>query len=437
MNHRPALLRIPVFAVLIVSVLPMSTGSFRGAPAAVPETEETYVPGEILVKFKAEIPAALRAAALVMNDSIAVGRISELDVYRVAIPAGASVEEKAAAFASNPGVLYAEPNYIGRAATIPNDTLFANQYALSNTGQAIGDVPGSPQGKIAADIKAPQGWEETRGDDSVTIAIVDSGVDLAHPDLAGKIAGPGKDFVNGDLDATDDHYHGTAVAGIAAADTDNAEGIAGVAWNARILPVKVLDDRATGPASRVAEGIIWAAEQGAQIINLSLVFSVSSQTLFDAVKYAFERDSVLVASVGNDGGAVKFPAAYAAYVLAVAGTDYNDIVSDKSSAGPEVDVAAPGIRILTTVPTWYYGPGSLPYRRFDGTSYAAPHASGLAALLKSQKPWLSAADIMDIIRFSADDINADTLPGIDESIGYGRINLEKALVPLKLENDIP
>jgi len=444
MTHRPAFLRIPVFAALIASVLPISAGPFRNSPsfsflgpASGPETDDPYVPGQILVKFKSDVPAAYRAATLVLNNSRAVGLISALDVYKVEIPAGASVEEKAAAFAGDPGVLFAEPNYIGRAAITPNDNLFKYQYALANTGQAIGDVPGSPQGKIDADIKAPQGWEESRGDDSVMIAIIDSGVDLTHPDLVGKIAGPGRDFVNDDFDATDDLYHGTAVAGIAAADTDNAEGIAGVDWNAMILPVKVLDDNGAGPVARVSEGIIWAAEQGAQVINISLGFNASSQTLLDAVKYAFNHGCILVASAGNDGGPVRFPAAFAAYVLAVAATDYNDEVWERSNAGPEVDVAAPGVDVLTTVPTWFYAPGLLPYRYMNGTSMAAPHVSGLAAILKSQKPWLSAAEIMEIIRLSADDVNGTTLPGIDESVGYGRINMEKALVPLKLENNVP
>lgn len=444
MTHQSAFLRIPGFAVLAAAILLMNAGPVRPAPsfsitgpASGEKPDLPYVPGEILVKFKPEVPDAYRAATLVLHDSRAVDLIPALEVYRVEIPAAASVEEKAAAFAGDPGVLFAEPNYIGRATTTPNDTLFNYQYALANTGQSIGDVPGSPQGKIGADIKAPQGWEGSRGDGSVMIAIIDSGVELTHPDLAGKIAGPGRDFVNDDYDATDDLYHGTAVAGIAAADTDNAEGIAGVAWNAMILPVKVLDDNGAGPVARVSEGIIWAAEQGAQVINISLGFNSASQTLLDAVKYAFNRGCVLVASAGNDNGPVKFPAAFAAYVLAVAATDYNDEVWERSNAGPEVDVAAPGVDILTTIPTWFFGLGPLPYRYMDGTSMAAPHVSGLAAILRGQKPWLSAAEIMEIIRLSADDVNSPTLPGIDDSIGYGRINMEKALVPLKLENNLP
>lgn len=402
MTQRPAILRLLAAGVLIAWVLPMSAGLVgdvrpkgSAGPASGFDPNGTYAPGEVLIKFRPEIPPAHRAAAMAVQRVRAIGRIAALDVYRVLLPEGTAVEEKAAALAADPRVLYAEPNYIGRASVTPNDNLFKYQYALSNIGQSIGDVPGSPQGKTGADIKATQGWEESRGDAAVTIAIVDSGVELTHPDLVGKIVGPGRDFVNDDYDASDDLYHGTAVAGIAAASTDNGEGIAGVGWNAMILPVKVLNDQGTGTVSQVADGIVWAAGQGAQVINLSLGFNDVSQVLFDAVAYASDQGCVLVAA------------------------------------------AAPGVSILTAVPTWFLGSGPLPYSRFDGTSMAAPHVSGLAAILKSLKPWLTAAQIREIIRLSADDVNAATLPGIDDSIGCGRINMAKALVPLKLEAGRP
>lgn len=408
---------------------PPRTGT---APSVVFDGDGAYVPGEILVKFRPTAAMAARAAALFSFNSRAVDRIPSLEVYRVRIPDGASVQETAAALAENPAVLFAEPNYIGHASATPNDNLFKYQYALSNTGQAIGDVPGSPQGKAGADIKATQGWEETVGDAFVTIAVLDSGVDMAHPDLVNKVDGPGKDFVNDDLDATDDYYHGTAVAGIAAAQADNNEGIAGVAWNARILPVKVLDSNGVGSADRVANGIRWAAEQGAQVINLSLGFDDMSLTLQTAVQYAFDRGCVLVAAVGNDSGLVEYPAAFSPYVLGVAATDYNDLVWSVSNTGSDVDVAAPGVDILSTVPTWFFGSSGLPYSRVNGTSMAVAHVSGLAAILLSQKPWLTPEQVMEIIRFTSDDINGESLPGKDAILGYGRINMEKALVPRRL-----
>ncbi|MHB8055591.1 MAG: S8 family serine peptidase [Candidatus Aminicenantales bacterium] len=444
MTHRLKVLRIPLLAVLAAALLtagdgsvrpPLSFPSLRPSSGAAPET--AFVPGQILVKFYPGVRFVGRIAAFASHNLRPIRKTAGLDVYTVRIPSGADVRKTAEELGGEPDVMYAEPNYICRADATPNDLLFKYQYALANTGQTIGDVPGSPQGKAEADIKAPQAWEETTGDDSVTIAILDSGVDLTHPDLAGKLAGPGRDFVNNDLDATDDYYHGTAVAGIAAAATDNDEGIAGVAWNAKILPVKVLDATGAGTADKVADGILWAVSQNARVINLSLGFDASSQTLLSAIQYAYEQGCVIVASVGNTGGDVRYPAAYDDYVLAVAATDYNDEVLSTSNKGDQVDVAAPGADVLATVPTWFLGASALPYALVNGTSIAAPHVAGLAALLKSQKPWLTPNAIKAIVELSADDVNFATLPGKDVSLGYGRINMEKALVPRPIIENIP
>jgi thermitase len=436
---QPAIFRkILTFSVLfITSFFLIDAGQIRKTARPAQGSAAEYAPGEILVKFKPDVPTSLREAVLASSETRAVRRLSRLDVFVVRIPDEASVEELAYVFQRNPHVQYAEPNYLCRASVTPNDLLFKYQYGLSNSGQMIGTVPGSPQGQPSADIKAPQAWEETTGTAEVVIAILDSGVDFGHPDLKTKLVSTGRDFVNNDLDATDDYFHGTAVAGIAAAATNNNEGIAGVAWNARILPVKVLNSVGVGTTDQVADGIRWAADQGAQVLNLSLGADAPSQTLRNAVQYAFEKGCVLVAAAGNGGGAVQFPAAYDTFVLAVAATDYNDVRQSTSNFGAEIDVAAPGVQILSTVPTWLLGPSLLPSRYDDGTSLAAPHVAGLAALLKGRKPWLKPAEIMEIIRLSADDVNAAVYPGKDEYVGYGRINMERALVPLKIPKDTP
>jgi len=329
-------------------------------------------------------------------------------------------------------VEYAVHNYIAYIAITPNDTLFKYQYALHNSSQEVGD--GGPHGKTRADIKAPSAWEETKGDEEVLIAVIDTGVDSEHPDIKNKIHSSGRDFANDDLDATDDNGHGTHVAGIAAAETNNNEGIAGVAWSCKILPVKVMDAEGSGYYDWIIDGIIWAADNGADVINLSLGGDEPAQSLEDAVKYVFEKNIVIAAAAGNDGVAVLYPAAYDDYCLAVAATDYNDSCADWSNFGSEVDVAAPGERVISLVPTWYWGPDSLPYAFGYGTSMSTPHVAGLAALIKSIKPWLNARDIMNVIFFSADDVNSADYPGKDEFIGYGRINMEKALVPIKITN---
>jgi len=154
--------------------------------------------------------------------------------------------------------------------------------------------------------------------------------------------------------------------------------------------------------------------------------------LESAVKYAYDNDVVIAAAAGNDSSSVIYPAAYEAYCLAVAATDYDDMRTDWSNFGPEVDIAAPGERIVGPVPTWYWGPDSLPYAFGEGTSASTAHVTGLAALIKSIKPWLTSSEVMNVIRYSADDVNSSEYPGEDEFIGYGRINMEKALVPIKI-----
>ena len=232
-----------------------------------------------------------------------------------------------------------------------------------------------------ADIKATPAWDAAKGDPEVVIAILDSGVDRTHPDLAAKVISPGRDFANDDNDATDDNWHGTHVAGIAAADSNNAEGIAGVAWNCKILPVKVAGADGTGFYSWIIDGIIWAADQGAEVINLSMGGDFDDPFLEDACKYAFDHGVVVVASAGNDfGGPVLYPAAYDNYVLAVAATDYNDQAADFSNSGPQVDVAAPGVYILGPAPQWYVG------RRLPPLCFRFGDLSGGAPCLRDWPP---------------------------------------------------
>jgi subtilisin family serine protease len=400
-----------------------------------------YRPDEVLVKFKPTISDQTIKATIAAYQCKKLKRIPRINVYKIQVQTSTTLEETLFALMSNPDVEYAEPNYITYITVTPNDPLFDYQYALYNSGQDIGP-PGSPQGEERADIKATSTWEETKGEEEIIIAILDTGVDLLHPELDEKIHSSGYDFVNDDADATDDEGHGTHVAGIAAAETHNDEGIAGVAWNCKILPVKVLNDLGEGGYSEMIEGIIWAADNGADVINLSIGGAFPSTSVENALKYAYDMDIVIVAAAGNEGGAVLYPAAYDDYCLAVAATDYNDERVDfsnsgglwESNFGPEIDVAAPGARIISTVPTWFWGPGSFPYAWGDGTSMAVPHVAGLTALIKSVKPHLTAAQIMNVIRYSADDVNFINNLGKDNYIGYGRINTEKALVPTVIKS---
>jgi len=420
-------------------------------------TGSLYRPDQVLVKFRPSFSEQMREATIEAYQSKKLKRIQKLNIYQIQIPENVTVEEMLYILKQNPDVEFAQPNYLVHIAVTPNDTLFKYQYALYNIGQDITEPPGVPRGEEGADIKATAAWEETKGREDVIIAVIDTGVDLDHPDIKNKIYSSGRDFVNDDFDATDDdqeYGHGTHVAGIAAAETNNSAGVAGVAWNCKILPVKVLDDTGLGDYFWLADGIIWAADQGADVINMSLGGGSPEQTrdiaLKSALKYAYDKNIVIVAAAGHYdplwGSDVSYPAAYDDYCLAVAATNYNDerVTLENSSDdprykwesnyGPEIDVAAPGDLIFSLFPEDFTPQIYLPYAWESGTSMAAPHVAGLAALIKSIKPWLSNEEIMNIIRYSADDVNYTSNPGKDDYIGYGRINMKKALVPTVIKS---
>ncbi|MGA2533444.1 MAG: S8 family peptidase [Candidatus Aminicenantales bacterium] len=388
----------------------------------------------VLVRFRHGVSPQNAETILQAGQFGRIRQIPRIGVYRVQTPANLTLRETLLLLRANPDVEYAGPDYRTRIFTVPNDPFFADyQYNLQNRGGTLDVSPDiQPTLKAGADIKAIRAWDETKGDAAVIIAFMDTGVDMSHIELINKVVSTGRDFVNGDMDATDDNSHGTWVAGIAAAETNNGEGIAGVAWNCKVLPVKVIDAEGNGYYDELIEGLIWASDNGAKVINISAGGDADDPALKAACKYAFDKKVVLVAAAGNDGVSVSYPAAYDDYVLAVAATGTSDEHASFSSPGPQVDVAAPGVWVLGPVPQWYAGPGYLPYIFGSGTSAAAPHVAGLAALLLSVKPWLTPKQIMDVIRYTADDVNKAQLPGKDNDIGYGRINMERALVPYRL-----
>ena len=260
------------------------------------------------------------------------------------------------------------------------------------------------------------------GSAAVTIAIVDSGVDLGHPDLAGKLV-PGTDIVNNDNDPQDDNGHGTHVAGIAAAMTNNLVGVAGVSWGARIMPVKVLDALGGGSTSNVAAGIVWAADHNADVINLSLGCGILScpdppVTLGNAIEYAYGKGITLVAAAGNLGTSFVYYPARFPHVIAVAATDQLDTHWTLSNFGPEVDVSAPGVQIYSTYR------GNI-YRYLDGTSMSSAFVSGLAAILRGLPTYVSPDQVADIIDSTALDLGT---PGKDDLYGFGLIQMDAAIM---------
>ena len=325
------------------------------------------------------------------------------DLYVVTLPAGADAVGARARLAADARVLWVEEDAVATGAVIPNDPQFSLQWNLLNTGQE-GGVPD-------ADVDATEAWDLTRGSDAVIIAVVDGGVDLDHPDLAGKIIS-GHDYVNNDDVPQDDYGHGTHVTGIAAALGNNGVGVAGVCQACRVLAIKVLDNANRGYYSWIAAGIIDAVDAGAQVINLSLGGASTSETLHAAVRYAADHDVTVVSAMMNQGNeTLYYPAAFTE-TIAVGATTSTDVRAGYSNMGDHIDLVAPGSSIMSTL--WDDDYGS-----WSGTSMAVPHVAGTVGLMLSVNPGLSPVEIRTLLRGAADPIAG---VGFSTAYGYGRLN---------------
>jgi len=295
-------------------------------------------------------------------------------------------------------VEFAEPNYVYNICKVPNDPRFSSQWGLDQSNDC--------------DIDVTEAWDIEVGSSNVVVAVVDTGVDYNHPDLAGNCIS-GYDFVNNDDDPMDDHNHGTHCAGIIGAVGNNNVGISGVCWDISIMPVKCLNSHGSGTSSGVAESIIYAADNGADVISMSLGGGYC-EIMENAVDYAYSKGVVIIAAAGNSNSNTKhYPAAFN-NVISVAATNQNDNRAHFSTYGDWVDIAAPGVDILSTLRNNNYG-------SYSGTSMACPHVAGLAGLLLSKKPSTSKEEIKTILRSTTDAVNSN------KPIGTGRINAREAL----------
>jgi thermitase len=335
-------------------------------------------------------------------------------IYKLEVPAGTDIFTMIAAYANDPAIAYAEPNRIYQATTLPDEPNLAKQWGLNNTGQT--------KGLADADIDAPEAWAITQGSAKVLIAIVDTGVDYKHPDLAGERVRTDidRDFANNDNDAMDDHGHGTFVAGVAAATTNNGIGIAGVCPNCTILPIKVLDKDGKGSTEQVAQGIQYAAEAGAKIISMSLGFQAKcgcSQTVARTINYAYDNGSILIAASGNDSDKqqISYPAS-SPRVMAVGASDHNDQEADFSNRDSYLDIVAPGKDIYSLKLNGEYDTAS-------GTSAATPFVSGVAGLIMSVNPQLSNAQIWWRLYQSSDDFPAKSQTADTTAQALGAANI--------------
>jgi subtilisin family serine protease len=273
---------------------------------------------------------------------------------------------------------------------VPNDAKFASQWHLRQ-------------------IRAPQAWTLTQGASGAVIAIVDSGVDPHHPEFAGKLVAGANTYDKSGVTA-DQQGHGTKMAGVAAARTDNGAGIAGVAGLSPVMPMRVTDRKGRATAASIAKAIVWAADHGARVINLSLEGVIRNAAIREAAEYAFHHGALVVAPSGNCG--CLSPVAETPYILSVAATDEADQVASFSSAGAFVDIAAPGTNIPTTA---MFGT----YMDDSGTSVASAVVAGVASLMFAANPSLTPEAVTRILQETAFDPQHK---GRDPHLGHGRVD---------------
>ncbi len=405
-------------AALLCCLAAAPAASAAGAP---------YDPHTVIVRYADGASAPQRSLVGRLAGVLeTLGRVAGADLVRV----NGDPAAVAARLNRSASVIYAEPNHIVRASAIPNDARFGELYGLDNTGQSGGTAD--------ADIDAPEGWDSVPAlgafpaAGGVKVGIVDTGATPAHEDLVEKVSDcagvksfginlliitlladptivPGK--------CADDNGHGTHVAGTIAARANNARGVAGVAFNSPLAICKALDSAGSGTVAAISNCIAYLASVGSKVISMSLGTTAASTTLANAVAGA-SSSALLVAAAGNDGnGTLNYPAAYP-QVVSVAATDRNDARASFSTFNDDVEIAAPGVDVLST---WSDGG----YRAISGTSMATPHVAGVAALIAGRigggpAQWRAKLDL------AVDDRGAG---GRDPQFGFGRVNLAKALAP--------
>ncbi|MFF1819945.1 S8 family serine peptidase [Kribbella sp. NPDC058245] len=425
MKFRPAhLLRAAVPAALVAGALVVLNGS-SGAAAedrtpVVPKFENrhtppgkpTYEPNAVVVKFKPGATASARKAVLSKFRTKTEDSVSSTTVKITGTTPAPELLKKVKA---DPTVEMASLNYVRYATAVPND-LYYPMYDSGRWGQA----------SSMNTIRMPQAWDLSKTNGSQIVAVLDTGADLTHPDLKGHLV-QGFNAVSSarPTNPTDDHYHGTMTTGIIAAAANNGIGTAGIAWNGKAMPVKVLNSKGQGYDSDIIEGLDWAVAHGAKVANMSFGSDEEDGPLLhDAIKRAVAKGVVIVASAGNDGdGRLQYPASYPE-VIAVGATDYSGAVTSFSSHGDWVDIAAPGWRTLTSGPVRLTDPGDDPVFSCTGTSCSAPMVAGVAAMMKNKWPSYTPAQIAARLKSTARDAGPR---GTDPYYGAGILDAYAAL----------
>ena len=352
-----------------------------------------WAEGHILVKPRAHVSAGQFSEMLGRFGAQSVGKIRALEVHVVKVPPQAE-QAMVEALSHNPNVEFAEVDTLHTPGeTTANDTYFGNAWHLDT-------------------MNAPLAWDQSKGD-GIVVAVLDSGVDPNHPDLQGQLV-PGRNIYDGNDNTADVYGHGTNVAGVIAADSNNGIGVTSLAWNAKIMPVRISQLNGSAYSSTIASGLTWAADHGAKVANISYAISGSS-TVITAAQYMRDKGGVVCSSAGNDGTNLSTLPTDA--IITVSATDSGDNLASWSSYGNVVDVAAPGVNIWTTLNGGGYGPVS-------GTSFSSPATAAVVALVMARNPALSPAQVDGIIMNASLDLGT---PGKDVYFGYGRVDAAAAV----------
>ena len=383
--------------------------------------QDSYRPGEVVVMLEDSNADGLDNlrndfSSLLDDDQGGITAAAADDrqpvALRLRLRRGVDELEAAKKLASSPLVKLAEPNIIFHTETTnPNES--SNPSSDYNKQWNLWDAYG---------IRANQAWDLQKGSSSLTLAVIDTGLDYNHEEFTNPTTRRvgGYDFYNGDSDPMDDNGHGTTVSGVACANTNNSVGIAGVDWRAKIMPLKALNASGEGSLDGVVSGINWAAGQEVDVINMSFTSSTYSQELEMAVEYAHSKGCVMVAAAGNEGTTrIDYPAALT-YVIGVASIGPGGNRSSFSNYNYSVDIAAPGENIYGP----YIGPGENRYLSGSGTSEATPHVAGAALLLKAEYPGATPDEIWRRLKDGARDLGD---PGYDERYGWGLLDVNASL----------
>jgi len=383
-----------ILLMLVVFVVSRAGTSLAYSPKKKHQGDGLFVHGRILVQFRPNLMALQQPDVIAEEGASDRGEIGETGVHIVELPAGADEEAFLQAFQSRPEVEFAElDRIVPPAGVTPNDPWYLNEWHLSK-------------------ISCSDAWLSTTGSSSITIAILDTGVDSSHPDLAANLV-PGWNVYDNNSDSSDVHGHGTAVAGTVGAISNNGVGVASVAWGCRVMPIRISDLNGNATYSAAANGLTWAADHGARVANISYIMTGSS-SVTSAAKYFQSRGGVVTISAGNYSTFDSSPDN--PYVLTVSGITGSDLIWASSNTGNNIDLCAP-YYVYTTI-------AGARYSGMTGTSFSAPIVAGVAALVISVNPGLTAPQIQDILKQSADDLGPG---GWDSTYGWGRVNAAAAV----------